>query len=162
MKPFRATAAGITAKFDHSDARLLANLATQIAGLLAERDEHEVDPAIERLLPDAYRDNEADAAEFRRFTEDELADEKIRRALGMAEILEPDAGPETTVRVRLDHASALDWMRSLTDIRLALAARLGIVDDTSAITVDEESQYTLAIYNWLGQLQYSLVRAIDR
>jgi Domain of unknown function (DUF2017) len=162
VKPFRSTPAGIIAKFDHSDARLLAGLATQIAGLLAERDEHEVDPAIERLLPDAYRDSEADAAEFRRFTEDELADEKIRRALGMAEILEPDTGPETTVRVTLDDASALDWMRSLTDIRLALATRLGIVDDTSPITVDQESQYTLAIYNWLGQLQYSLVKAVDR
>lgn len=162
MKPFRSTVDGISAKFDHSDARLLANLATQIAGLLAERDEHEVDPAIARLLPDAYRDNEENAAEFRRFTEEELADDKIRRALGMAEVLSPDTGREETVHVTLDHPTALDWMRSLTDIRLALAARLGIVDETSPITVDEETQYTLAIYNWLGQLQYSLVKAVDK
>jgi len=162
VKPFRSTADGVTAKFDHSDARLLANLATQVAGLLAERDEHEVDPAITRLLPDAYRDDVTNAAEFRRFTEDELADDKIRRALGMAELLAPDTGGDDTVRVTLDPATALDWMRSLTDIRLALAARLGIVDETSPIIVDEESQYTLAIYNWLGQLQYSLVKAVDR
>jgi hypothetical protein len=162
VKPFRSTAAGITAKFDHTDALLLANLATQIAGLLAERDEHEVDPAVARLLPDAYRDSEVDAAEFRRFTEEELADDKIRRALGMAELLSPDTGVEETVRVTLDHPTALDWMRSLTDIRLALAARLGIVDETSPIIIDEESQYTLAIYNWLGHLQYSLVKAVDK
>jgi Domain of unknown function (DUF2017) len=162
VKPFRSTASGITAKFDDADARLLANLATQIAGLLAERDEHDVDPAVARLLPDAYRDDDANAAEFRRFTEEELADDKIRRALGMAEVLSPDTGVEETIHVRLDHPTALDWMRSFTDIRLALAARLGIVDETSPIIVDKESQYTLAIYNWLGQLQYSLVKAVDK
>ena len=53
-------------------------------------------------------------------------------------------------------------MRTFTDIRLALATRLGIVDDTSPIIVDEESQFTLTIYNWLAQLQYALVKAVDR
>jgi hypothetical protein len=167
VKPFRSTADGIAVKLAHSDAQLLANLATQIAGLLAGRDELENDPAIERLLPDAYRDNEADAAEFRRFTEDELADDKIRRALAMAEVLlpetesdQPDAkGP---IHVTLDGRAALDWMRTFTDIRLALATRLGIVDDTTPITVDEESQFTLAVYNWLGQLQYALVKTVDK
>jgi hypothetical protein len=166
VKPFHNTADGITLKLAGSDAQLLANLATQIAGLLAGRDEVENDPAIERLLPDAYRDNDADAAEFRRFTEEELADDKIRRALGMAELLAPDgrsdAASEGPVRLTLDVPTALDWMRTFTDIRLALATRLGIVDDTSPIMVDDESQFTLAIYTWLGQLQWALVRTVDR
>jgi hypothetical protein len=166
MKPFRTTADGITVKLAGSDAQLLANLATQVAGLLAGRDELENDPAIERLLPDAYRDSTADAAEFRRFTEEELADDKIRRALGMAELLTPetetDEPTDGPVRVTLDPAAALDWMRTFTDIRLALATRLGIVDDTSPIMVDDESQLTLAIYTWLGQLQWALVRTVDR
>lgn len=165
MKPFHAGPDGITAKFAGSDAQLLANLATQIAGLLAGRDELENDPAIERLLPDAYRDSETDAAEFRRFTEEELADDKIRRALGMAETLTPegasDDASEHPIRITLDEVAALDWMRTLTDIRLALATRLGIVDDTSPIMVDDESQLTLAIYTWLGQLQWALVRTVD-
>ena len=161
MPVFRKTKSGIAVKLDNTDARLLAGLATQIAGLLAGRDEMPHDPALERLLPDAYRDNAEDAAEFRRFTESELADEKIRSALEMAELLTPEA-PGEGVQLVLDPSVALDWMRSFTDIRLALAARLGIVDETSAITVDEESQYTLAVYNWLGQLQYWLVRAVDR
>jgi hypothetical protein len=162
MSLFRATAAGITAKFGLSDARLLANLATQIAGLLAGRDELQDDPAIERLLPDAYRDSDSDAAEFRHFTETDLADDKIRSALGMAELLTPEESTDDKVRVTLDHEAAFDWMRSFTDIRLALATRLGIVDDTSPIMVDEETSYTLAVYTWLGELQYSLVKAIDR
>jgi hypothetical protein len=165
VKPFRATADGVTVKLAGSDAQLLANLATQIAGLLAGRDELENDPAIERLLPDAYRDSDEDAAEFRRFTEEDLADDKIRRALGMAESLTPerdsDVASEGPVHVTLDPLAALDWMRTFTDIRLALATRLGIVDDTSAIMVDDESQLTLAIYTWLGQLQWALVRTVD-
>jgi hypothetical protein len=162
VKPFRATSAGVVATFDRTDARLLANLATQVAGLLTERDEHVRDPALERLLPAAYRDSDEDAAEFRRFTEEELAGEKVRSALAMAELLTPDTGPDDGVRIVLDRASALDWMRSLTDIRLAIAARLGIVDETSPIDIDDESRYTLAIYDWLGQLQYWLVKAVDR
>ena len=161
MPVFRRAKTGIAVKLDNTDARLLAGLATQVAGLIAGRDEVGHDPALERLLPDAYRDSAEDAAEFRRFTESELADEKIRSALGMAELLTPEV-PGHGVQLVLDSSAAFDWMRSFTDIRLALAARLGIVDDTSPITVDEESQYTLAVYNWLGQLQYSLVRAVDK
>lgn len=162
MSAFRSTARGITAKFDRTDATLLANLATQVAGLVAGRDELEGDPAIERLLPDAYRDNEGYAAEFRRFTESDLADEKVRSALTMAETLTPPADSNAGVRVTLDRDAAYDWMRSFTDIRLALASRLGIVDETSPIIVDQETQFTLAVYNWLGGLQWSLVKAIDR
>ena len=143
---------------------MIATLATQVAELLAERDDSTTDPAIKRLLPDAYRDNADDAAEFRRFTETELADEKVRSALGMAELLTPDPESEADdkVQVRLDEAAAFDWMRSFTDIRLALAARLGIEDDESSGMLDEDSQLTMAVYQWLGGLQWSLVRAIDR
>ena len=163
MSGFRATARGITARFDRSDAQLIAGLATQIAGLLAGRDDLAGDPVIERLLPDAYRDNEKDADEFRHFTESDLADDKIRSALGMAELLSPEAeGADGKVRIVLEHETALDWMRSFTDIRLALAARLGIVDETTPIRIDAETPSTLAVYNWLGGLQWSLVKAIDK
>jgi hypothetical protein len=162
MGTFRATQIGITAKFDQSDARLLANLAAQIAGLLAGRDELQDDPAIERLLPDAYRDSRSDAAEFRHFTETDLADDKIRSALGMVELLTPEGSTDDKVRVTLDREAAFDWMRTFTDIRLALATRLGIVDETSPIMVDDETRYTLVVYTWLGELQYSLVKAVDR
>jgi Domain of unknown function (DUF2017) len=161
VSAFRPTSDGVIAKFDRTDARLLADLATQLATLLAGRDETTPDAAVRRLLPDAYRDSAEDAAEFRRFTEEDLADAKIRSALAMSETLTIE-GVDDKVRVKLERATAIDWMRSLTDIRLALAARLGIVDDTSPIVESDETRYTLAIYNWLGALQFSLVRAVDR
>jgi hypothetical protein len=161
VRGFRATANGITVKFDAEDARLLADLATQIATLIADRDVSTSDAALDRLFPAAYRENDADAAEFRRFTEEELADEKVGNALSMARALEVPA-TDGKVRVTLDSAAAFGWLRSFTDIRLALATRLGIETEETVVGTDDASRYTFAIYNWLGELQYSLVRAVDR
>lgn len=161
MKGFRARSNGISIRFGIEDARMLADLAIQIASLIADRDDHVSDAALDRLFPAAYRESDVDAAEFRRFTLEELADEKVGNALSIARTLE--APPvDGTVRVTLDTAAAFAWLRSFTDIRLALASRLGIETEESAIPTDESSRYTFAIYNWLGELQYSLVRAVDR
>jgi len=77
----------------------------------------------------------------------------------------PDADVSSAgkwVQVQLDAEAAFDWMRSFTDIRLAIAARLEIVDEDSPVVFDAETRYTRAVYNWLGGLQWSLVRAIDK
>jgi Domain of unknown function (DUF2017) len=161
MRGFHTTADGISIRFGAEDAQLLADLATQIATLIADRDDHASDPALDRLFPAAYRENDADAAEFRRFTEEELADDKVSSALSMARALEAPA-TDGKVSVTLDPAAAVGWLRSFTDIRLALAARLGIQTEDSVIADDDASAYTFAIYNWLGELQFSLVHAVDR
>jgi hypothetical protein len=157
---------GTTARFRAGDAAVLAELATQVAVLIAERGETGEDPVLDRLLPDAYRDSPEDAAEFRRFTESELGDDKVRGALMIAEALEPAPGRKT-VTVVLDLPQSISWLRSLTDIRLALATRIGI-DDSGLPALPREPasadqvQLTFALYNWLGALQESLVRAVDR
>jgi hypothetical protein len=161
VKGFRVTAKGISVKFGVEDARMLADLATQIATLIADRDDHAADAALDRLFPAAYRENEEDAAEFRRFTEEELADEKVGNALAMARALEVTT-TESKVAVLLQPNEAFGWLRTFTDIRLALATRLGIETEESVIPLDDASRYTFAIYNWLGELQYSLVRAVDQ
>jgi hypothetical protein len=155
---FRATPEGATAKFSIANADLLAGLARQLASLLAVRDDSAPDPALERLFPDAYIDSPEDAAEFRRFTETELGDEKIRGALALAAALEPVTGKKR-VTVDLDADEAFAWLRTFTDIRLALATRLGIDDDGRP---HSGGQLDFAIYNWLGYLQDTLVRAVDR
>jgi Domain of unknown function (DUF2017) len=158
---FRVSSRGISIKLSATDARLLADLAGQVAALLAGRADGAGDAAVARLLPSAYPDNEEEAAEFRRFTEDELADGKILNALTMAETL----GAEETagqVRVTLDAASAQSWLRALTDIRLSLASRLGLENPATEPPHVGDDRYLLAVYNWLGTLQWSLVRAVDR
>jgi len=166
---FRRNAERITAKFDPSDAKLMADLARQVAGLIAERGdrgESGADPVLDRLLPDAYRDSPEDAAEFRRFTETELADDKIAGAISLAEAFDGEDGASSptsrTVTVRFDLPQAIAALRSLTDIRLVLATSIGINYEGIPTATGEAIAVTYAIYNWLGAVQDSLVRAVDR
>jgi hypothetical protein len=67
------------------------------------------------------------------------------------------------VEVDLDAAQVQAWLRTLTDVRLALATRLGIEDDEHVW--DEDSDDPVAVmhdvYDWLGFVQETLVLAID-
>jgi hypothetical protein len=161
MSGFRSRGTRVSARFNVQEAQILANLATRVAALVAERGEPGDDPVVSRLLPDAYTDNDEHAAEFRRFTEDELGDEKIRNALALAESVElpPDS---KAVKVELDAPQALAWLRALNDIRLALAVRLEVNDDGEPTAREEATTLNVAIYHWLGALQESLVQAVDR
>ena len=57
------------------------------------------------------------------------------------------------------------WLRSLTDVRLSLAVRLGIEDEEDAERVAQSEDEAVAamsdIYDWLGWVQESLVAALD-
>ena len=161
MSAFRRSAGGFTAKYDAEDAALLANLARQVAALIAERGEPGEDPVLDRLLPDAYRDAPEDAAEFRRFTESELADDKIAGCLALAEAFDGEV-VKKHITVRFEPPAAFAALRSLTDIRLALATRIGVDDNGLPTATGDEVGLTFAIYNWLGGIQDSLVRAVDR
>ena len=180
----------IIANFTGFEADLLRSLASQIVELLRNeravpddgRDPFEAmmdfsgpttlpeDPVLARLFPTAYPADEVAAAEFRRFTEGTLRDGKAAAACAIIDGLE-DAGlpPELTedglmIDVELDEPGAETWMRSFTDIRLALATRLEVEEG------DEEYWYSLPdddpraqahdIYEWIGWLQETLVGAL--
>ena len=129
------------------------------------------DPVLARLFPNAYRDDDEAAGEFRRFTEAGLRDGKANGAAAIIGALEEAGLPEQvsdptlSIDVELDRAGALDWMKSLTDIRLALATRLGIEtdeDNERVVPEDDPRSQVLGIYHWLGYLQETLVQAIHR
>jgi hypothetical protein len=114
---------------------------------------------VQRLLPDAYRDDPDAQDEYRTMTEADLASRKVANARLIAAALAPGEWPRT---VELDEGAAVRWMRSLTDIRLVLASRIGIRSDGES--QDDTSESALALreaYDALGALQESLVRAVD-
>ncbi|MGN6252852.1 MAG: DUF2017 domain-containing protein [Marmoricola sp.] len=129
------------------------------------------DPVLQRLLPTAYPDDEEAAADFRRFTESTLRNGKAEAAGLVIDTLEeaglpdePEAG--LVLDVELDEAAAMTWLRSLTDMRLALATRLGIEDDDDEdalddLPPDDPRAAVHAIYHWLGFLQETLVEAVQ-
>nr|WP_223690150.1 DUF2017 family protein [Leifsonia poae] len=118
-----------------------------------------IDPALIRLLPDAYPDDPAASAEFRRYTTDGLAE---RKALNARIVIESLSRAGTgRVEVRLDDAGSAAWLRTITDIRLVLGARLGIVQDGDEGDIhDEGSALLRAVFDWLAFVQDSLVVAL--
>jgi hypothetical protein len=130
------------------------------------------DPVLARLFPTAYPDDEEAAGEFRRFTEGSLRDNKAQAAALIIDTLE-DAGlpPELTedglhIDVELDTPAATSWMRSFTDIRLALATRLGIEEGDEdywmSLSDDDPRAHVHDIYEWVGYLQETLVMSLSR
>ena len=124
-----------------------------------------------RLFPTAYPDDPEAAGDFRRFTEGTLRDGKADAAIAVIDGLE-DAGlpPELTedglvIDVELDEPTAETWMRSFTDIRLALATRLEVEEGDegywAAVPDDDPRGQAHDIYLWVGYLQETLVDALS-
>ena len=185
MAEIRRTPAGPRVKLGDDEMRLLTRLVDDIDELLASTakearspdplveltgfdvDESEVveapdDPALRRLLPDAYRDDDEAAADFRRYTENTLRGAKradatvVRQGLASIAVLGE--------RV-LDGEQADAWLRFLTDARLVLASRLGIetADDVEAfdhLPADDPRLLAYRIYEWLMALLGELLGAV--
>ncbi|WP_348787374.1 DUF2017 family protein [Leifsonia sp. NPDC080035] len=166
MRPFRLAKDGtLRARFGRDEVDLLVHLSGEAGAIATAAAEGAgvagFDPAVLRLLPDAYPDDPEASAEFRRFTAAGLAERKALNARVVAESLARD-GSKGAVEVRLDAAQAGAWLRTLTDIRLVLAARLGIVQDGDEGDIhDESSALQRAVYDWLAGVQESLVLALD-
>ncbi|GAA1443003.1 DUF2017 domain-containing protein [Leifsonia poae] len=163
MKAFRRERDGsVSAVLEPEEVELLVQLATESAALAdAARAGAglQADPALIRLLPDAYPGDPAASAEFRRFTADGLAERKATNARVVVETL-ASAGAGR-IEVRLDTAASTSWLRAITDIRLVIGARLGIVQDGDEGDVhDTESALMRAAYDWLAWVQESLVNAL--
>ncbi|CAN5521230.1 DUF2017 domain-containing protein [soil metagenome] len=130
------------------------------------------DPVLARLFPTAYPDDEEAAGEFRRFTEGGLRDHKAAAAVAIIDALEEAGLPAELgedglmVDVELDRGGAVTWMKSFTDIRLALATRLGVEDGDEdywlGLSDEDPRAHVFDIYQWVGYLQETLVDALSR
>jgi hypothetical protein len=124
------------------------------------------DPALRRLLPDAYGD-EAAAGEFRRLMDGELRRLKSQALDELRSAVEGggEAGGEAGVKLRLTAQQAEKWLQALTDIRLVLGTRLDVTEDLddrwAQLGAEDVMAPLLAAYEWLGWLQESVVAALD-
>jgi hypothetical protein len=150
--PFRRRGDDLLPDLPEHEARLLGDLVSQLVTVLEGGDPG--DPAVARLLPSAYPDDEEAAAEFRRFTADDLTARKLVNARRVLDDLAPPAAE------RLDPAAQQSWLRTLTDLRLVLGSRLGVTADGPAPTDDPHVQVMHDVFDWLGYLQESLVQTL--
>ena len=168
----------IEGKPDAVEADVLSSLAADLLVLLGEQDETDPDPlaalvglssgpvtapedpALARLLPDAYGDDAQASAEFRRFTEQDLRSGKRASAGTVLATLAP-----LTVRggrLSLDREQADAWLGCLNDLRLVLGTRLGVTEQTDLDAADEDPRaQALHVYGWLGWLQESLLSCLE-
>ncbi|WP_159500107.1 DUF2017 family protein [Microbacterium sp. 18062] len=144
----------------------LRGLVDQFVGLLADTTDATADPAVSRLVPSAYPDDEDAAAQFRSATQSDLL---LRRTDDAAAVLADltvagDIGPPqemaTTdalveLTIVLDRERTGAWLRTLAAVRLVLASRLGIVSEDDHDPDDPR----YGVYEWLGYRLDGLSRA---
>ncbi|WES65257.1 DUF2017 family protein [Microbacter sp. GSS18] len=123
------------------------------------------DPAVRRLTPDAYRDDDEASREFRSLTQDDLLERRrddativLAGLAPAAEISDDPADPalRESVPLALTIEQAHAWLRTLAAVRLVLATRLGITDADSHVDGDPR----FGIYDWLGYRLDGLVTAV--
>ena len=134
--------------------RWQAELADEGAGL------DRSDPVIQRLFPDAYPDDRAASADFRRYTQAQLRTERVELAEVVASHLADSEAGERPVTLRVIDADA--WLKTLTALRLSLAMRLGIeraddLDELEALPESDPRAYVHRVYEWLGYLSERLL-----
>ena len=123
------------------------------------------DPALERLLPPAHREDEAVAAEFRRLTEQGLRERKTANLTTAVDALRDADGD----KVVLSAAQAQAVVVALTDVRLLLGERLGLRTDDDAEELaqrlddadqDDPAMLLAAYYDFMTWLQESLTQSL--
>ncbi|MFB1045676.1 DUF2017 domain-containing protein [Streptomyces chrestomyceticus] len=199
---------GAAAPLDEVEISILRSLAVQLMELIgpgeepAEGDdplaalftegpsEPPSDPALARLFPDAYGGPDevpddathAAAAEFRRYTENDLRARKREDALAVVRALDalgPVGGarrtgdsdataPEGTVDgavLRLKPDESRQWLGALNDLRLAIGTRLEVTDEDESgellrLPDSDPRKPMVMAYLWLGGLQESLIETL--
>lgn len=149
------------------EAAHLAGLVGQFAELLRESAPDDGDPAIARLVPSAYADDEDAAQEFRALTQADLlgrrgsdAGRVLASLQHAAQIPEDPDDPALLeeVEITLDPETAQAWLRTLAAVRLVLATRLGVVEEDD----HEHDDPRFGVYDWIGYRLDGLVAALDR
>ena len=111
------------------------------------------DPAVRRLLPDAYADDER-AEEFRRLMDSDLRAEKVVSLQRLVRSAEQADGTIVVTDADVD-----GWLHAINDIRLVLGVRLDITEDDRPrrLPARDPRRPMLAAYDWLTWLQDAVV-----
>ncbi|GAA0619730.1 DUF2017 domain-containing protein [Sporichthya brevicatena] len=115
------------------------------------------DPALARLLPDAYPDDIEATGEFRRYSESDVIAFKRGNLTTMLATLGDGTEP-----VRLDREQVHAWMYAINDLRLTIGTRLeleeGYVEQMAALPPEDPRLPLYYLYEWLSALQDGLIR----
>ncbi len=167
-------------RFEYDEAAMLDQLITQLAQLLQSHsgtaldpdplfaslevggsDELPHDPALARLFPDAYEGDD-EASTFRRVTEQGLLNRKLQDATLVTSALgvdHADLAASDNIDVNVTAATLPAWVRTITALRLAIAARIGLdtAEDHDRLLEQEDTHGTVLVFDWLAAILESVL-----
>lgn len=137
-------------RLDPAEREMLSELRLRMEEVYADP----ADPALKRLLPVAYPDDEDRETEYRLLVHDELMNSQ-REAL--------DTLATTVDERELSEEQLAAWIRAITQVRLAMASRLGVTgeDEDRPPVGDRSTLATYAIYEYLAELQDDIVNTLS-
>ena len=112
------------------------------------------DPAVARLYPGAYLDDDEHDAEYRRLMHGDLHEGRLAALEAFEAAIDAD---------HLDDEQAWAWLRSLNDVRLLLGTRLEVTEDevSRRFNPGDPRSAPLALYGYLSWLEEELVAALS-
>ncbi|MFF3393146.1 DUF2017 domain-containing protein [Streptomyces sp. NPDC002669] len=144
-----------------------------LAALFAEGpSEPPADPALARLFPEAYGDEDGElraaSAEFRRFTENDLRARKRDDALVVVRTLDAlTTAANGSAVLELTADESRNWLGTLNDLRLTIGTRLEVSEEDEGeagslyrLPDSDPRKPMVMAYLWLGGLQETLVETL--
>ena len=149
-KPVRRTRKGDFAITLSAEERgVLRQLPAQLRELLRTDD-----PALKRLFPTAYPDDEELEAEYRQLMSNDLLESHAAALDVMEKTIDQD---------RLSEDELVGWLGALNNLRLVLGTRLDVTEDMDEAPLEpsDPRHAALALYHYLTWLQDAVVGALS-
>lgn len=152
MKKITRTGERIVLDLEPGEAAFLRDLPALVRSVLAGKH-----PTRDKLLP-RFADDASTDHELRALLEDDLRQRKIERCEAFACALAASTGNGAS-RVELTLDAAEQWLALLTDLRLVMAAEIGIEDESwsKSLTGERRNARDVRIYLYLTGLQAALL-----
>ncbi|WP_091233007.1 DUF2017 family protein [Microbacterium sp. 3J1] len=158
--------ADIRMRISRVEGAQLLQLVDDFRDLVTARDAG--DPAVARLTPSPYPEDDDASASFADATRRDLLDRRIADAFvvraGLAELAadiplltQKEALTEHELTISIEDVDA--WIRTLAALRLVIASRLDILDVDLEVDVEDDPRY--GVYEWLGYRLEVVVQAAD-
>lgn len=146
----RSRRGGVELRLPDEEREFLRTLAPDMRELLGTPD----DPAVGRLFPPAYTDDDDHQTAYRLLAGTEL----MESHLAALDALEAAAGAD-----HLDDEQAHAWMRALNEVRLVLGTRLDVTEEGTErpTSRDDPRLPGFAAYDYLSELQAELIDALS-
>ena len=147
----RSRLGGYVVRLPPAEREVLGSLPPMLRGMLSEQDLE--DPAMRRLFPSAFLDDEKAAAEFDSVVREDLMGQR----LAAIETLERTVGSD-----RLSEEELSAWLASVNDLRLVLGVRLAVTEESTPeeFRGDPETEQAYALYAYLSYLEEEIVEAL--